>query len=131
MVRSRASWWRNRSGKVKLGCLLQLVLVAGVGYYGFDWVTVYYKYWSFGQVMESQADLAAGIDDATIHRRLLVKIDALGLPDEAKRNIRIRRRDRPREIVISSSYVVQLQVPFRAPIERTLNPSARQALGNF
>ena len=128
MVMRRAAWWRSRSGKSKLGCLFQLVLIAGVAYYGFDWGKAYFKYWSLRETMRSQAGMASGIDDATIHRRILVKIDALALPNEAKSNIRIRRRNRPREIVISTSYVVALRIPFREPIERTLNPEARYPL---
>ena len=108
-----------------------MVAVVVIGYYGLDWGMVYYRFWTLEQEMHSQADLAAGIDDATIHRRILVKIDKLNLPDDARRNIRIRRRNRPREIVISTSYVAQLKIPFRPPLERTLNPSARQALGSF
>ena len=128
MVTRRNAWWSNRSGKSRLGCLFQLVLFAGVGYYGFDWGKVYFKYWSIREAMRSQASMASGRDDATIHRRILVKIDNLGLPAEAKSNIRIRRRNRPREIVISTSYVVTLRIPFREPLERTLNPEARQPL---
>lgn len=127
MVSSK-SWWRNRSGKSKLGCLLQIVLVAGVVYYGFDWGKTYFKFWSLREEMRSQAALATSIDNAVIHRRILAKIDALGLPAGAKSNIRIRRTNRPREILISTSYVVFFRVPFIASIERTLNPEARQPL---
>jgi hypothetical protein len=128
VVIPRASWWHGRSGKVKLGCLFQIVLIAGLAYYGSDWGKAYYKYWSVKEAMRSQAIQATGIDDATIHRRILVKIEALGLPAEAKSNIRINRQNRPREIVISTSYVVFLRIPFRGPLERTLNPKARYAL---
>ncbi len=128
MVNRRASWWRSRSGKSKLGCLFQLVLIVGVAYYGADWTKTYYKYWSLKEVMRSQAIRATGIDDATIHRRILVKIDQLSLPNDARSNIKIRRMNRPREIVISTSYVVFLRIPFRAPWERTVSPEARYPL---
>jgi len=81
--------------------------------------------------MHSQADLAAGLDDATIRRRILLKITALHLPNEAKSNLSIRRSARPREIIIATSYVAQFRIPLRPPLERTLNPTARQALGSF
>ena len=115
-------------GRGKFGCLVQIVVVAVLAYYGFDWGQAYYKYWSLREEMRSQAGLAAGVDDATSHRRILAKIDALDLPDQAKSNISIRRRTRPREIVITTSYVVQLRLPFRDPLERTLNLEARQPL---
>jgi hypothetical protein len=121
----------SRAQKSKFGCLVQVVLLAAVAYYGFDWGMVYYRFWSLEQEMHSQADLAAGIDDGTIRRRLVLRITALRLPDQAKSNIQIRRRSRPREITISTSYVAQLKIPFRPPLERTLNPTARQALGSF
>ena len=121
----------RRAQKSKLGCLVQLVLFVIVAYYGFDWGMVYYRYWSLEQEMQSQADLAAGIDDATIRRRIVLRITALHLPDQAKSNIQIRRPARPREITISTSYVAQFKIPFRPPLERTLNPTARRALGSF
>ena len=121
----------SRARNSKLGCLVQAVLFAVVAYYGFDWATVYYRFWSLEQEMHSQADLAAGLDDATIRRRILLRITALHLPDDAKSNISIRRRTRPREIIISTSYVARFKIPFRDPLERTLNPTARQALGSF
>ncbi len=121
----------SRARKSKLGCLVQAVLFAVVAYYGFDWVTVYFRYWSIEQEMHSQADLAAGLDNATIRRRITLRITALHLPNEAGSNLRITRRTRPRDITISTSYTAQFKIPFRPPFERTLNPTARQALGSF
>jgi len=120
-----------KARKSKLGCLVQAVVFVVVAYYGFDWIKVYYRFWSVEQEMHAQADLAAGLDNATIRQRLRLRITALHLPNEAFSNLRINRRVRPRDITISTSYTAQFKIPFRPPLERTLNPTARQALGSF
>ena len=122
---------RGSAGKLRFLTIVKLVLVAGLAYYGWGWITIYYKYWSVKQEMNSTANLAQGLSDNTIHGRIVAKIESLGLPPAAVNNIRIQRNRRPLEILIWTSYDVRIRVPFRAPIVRTLKPEARQALGSF
>lgn len=117
---------RDESGKSRAGCLLTLLIMIVVGYYGFGIGEVYYKYWRLKDEMRAQARLAPGIDDDTIRRRLQRKVEELELPEEARR-LRIRRTARPREITITTTYQDTLELPFyRYPVNLTLE--AKQPL---
>ncbi len=120
--------WGGTSGKTRRGCLFTILVAAFAAYYGADWGQQYIKYWRLKEEMFTQATMAAGIDDATIQRRVVRKVDELQIPAEAKRNLRIRRRARPREIVITTTYDVPLKRPFMGPLIWTFRPAARQAL---
>ncbi len=113
MVTKTLSPIRNIRGKSRLGCLLTLVILATLAYYGFDIGSVYLQRWQLKQEMKAQAGYAPSIDDNAIRRRLNRKIEELGLPEEAREELRIRRTLRPREIKISTSYDVVLTLPFK------------------
>jgi hypothetical protein len=116
----------HRAGKSRAGCLLSILLAVIVAYSGYHAFRVYYRFWRLEDEMRTQARMAPGIDDEAIRRRLLTRVDELGLPEEA-RQIRIRRSARPREIRIDTSYPDTLVFPFfKYPIQ--LNPEARQPL---
>ncbi len=128
MVTNPVRRLRDRNGKTRLGTLLVLLLVVAGIYYGLDWGQAYFRYWSLQEAMQSNAGLATGLDNPTIRRRLLRKIDELGLPEEAKKNMRIRRNSRPHEIVINTSYVIELPLPFVQPYIFTFKPEAKYRL---
>jgi hypothetical protein len=112
VVGERAATLRNRRGKARLGCLFTLLIVATVAYYGVDLGKIALDRWQLMQEMKAQAGFAPSIDDAAIRRRLVRKIENLGLPAHARSNLKIRRTLRPREITISTSYEVTLVLPF-------------------
>lgn len=116
----------GRAGKVRWGCLVSLALLAAVIYYGLPVGQTYLKYYQMKDEMKVQARFAVNIDDEAIRRRLRVKAEELGLPPEA-RHISIRRRTRPREIVITTSWQDTLRLPFYE-IPLTLKPEARAGL---
>lgn len=126
MTQARGRLVRRR-GASRLGCLIWLVVAAVVAYYSVPIGGVYFTYWRIRQEMQSQARLAPSIDDATIRRRLLRKMDQLRLPDEARRRLTIRRLARPREIRIRTEYQQPLELPF-VTYTFTLTPEARQPL---
>lgn len=102
---------RGREGRIRVGCLLSLLVAVAAVYYSMDAVRVYFRYWQIKDEMRSVARLAAGLDDATIQRRLRSKAEALDLPASAQR-FTIRRLARPREIRISMSYDDTVIWPF-------------------
>jgi len=127
MVASRTAPWRNRHGKARLGCLFTLLVLAFGTYYGIEWGGVYVDHYRLRDYMREQAAIAPSLSDTLIYRRILQKVEELGLPEEARRNITVRRTTRPREVYIGTSYEVTLETPFyRRTI--TLTPEARQAL---
>jgi hypothetical protein len=117
---------RSRRGKTRWGCLLTLVLL-GVGiYYGIGIVQSYLRYYQLKDEMTVQARYAVNIDDDAIRRRLRAKADELALPAEAKR-FSIRRRSRPREIIITTSWQDTLSLPFYHLLW-TYRPEVREKL---
>ncbi len=126
MVAHRTPLWRSVRGTSRVGCLLFVLLVAVVGYYGVGIGSVYFSYWRLQEEMRTQARLAPSIDDGVIHRRLIRTIEALNIPEEARR-VTIKRTSRPREIHISTTYHVVLELPFFTYVV-TLTPSASQPL---
>jgi hypothetical protein len=101
----------GRLGSSRRGCLFAVLLCAVVLYYGVNVVGVYLRYWQLRDEMHSAATLAPSLDDETIQRRLVTAVDDLRLPAEARRFV-IRRRERPREISISTSYSETIDLPF-------------------
>ena len=116
----------NRRGKVKLGCLLTLVLLGAGVYLTIANVRTYIDYWAMKDEMRTQAQFANNLDDESIRRRLRAKADELQLPPEARR-ITIRRRTRPREIVITTEWQVTLDLLVTS-VPLTFTPEVRQQL---
>lgn len=127
MVSSLTKRTRNRRGKARLGCLFSLLIAATVVYYGVDLGAVFFDRWQLLEEMKAQAGFAPSIDDGAIQRRLHRKIEDIGLPNNARANLRIRRTMRPREIVIRTKYPVTLVFPFYTRSD-TLNLEVRRPL---
>jgi hypothetical protein len=122
MVKYRRRRMSER-GASRVGCLFFLMVVVAVGYWGVPIAGTYVRLYRFKSEMQSQARFAPSIDNGTIRRRLVQKIEALGLPDEAQR-IEIVRVTTPREIHISVSWEEDIVLPFyRRTI--TLSPEVR------
>jgi hypothetical protein len=117
---------RDRSGRITTRGLFTLLLSVVAIYYGTGAVTLYYRYWRMKTEMRTQARLAPGLDDDVIRRRLVIRAEQLGLPEQANRFV-IRRRVRPPEIVISTSWQETLELPFTAQVI-TMRPEARAPL---
>ena len=117
---------KGAAGKTRLGCVLTLLLLAIGLYYGIPIGTIYVNHWRFKEEMKTQARLAPSIDDAAIRRRLRLKAEDLGLPEEAQQIV-IRRTLRPREIVIRTTYEQMLDLPF-VHHTFTLSPEVRSPL---
>jgi hypothetical protein len=116
----------GQAGKIRWGCVVSLLLVAAAVYYGIPIGKTYIQYYAMKDEMKAQANFAVNIDDDAIRRRLRAKADELELPSEARR-ITIRRRSRPREVVISTSWPDTLNLLFyRMPV--TFKPEVRAGL---
>lgn len=93
-----------------MGCLFSLLLFVGALYYGVNIGEVFFRYYRLVDEMQTQAGLAAGLDDGTIRRRVQATAQDLGLPAQAQ-EITIVRRMSPREIVIASAYAETVDLP--------------------
>lgn len=117
----------SRRGASSAGCLLSLLLVVAVLYYGVNIGEVYFRYYRLLDEMQTETRLAAGLDDGTIRRRIQAAVEEIGLPEAAGANLVIRRTAYPREIVIETSYGESVSLPF---FNHTfsLHPKASQPL---
>ncbi len=116
----------GRRGLSRLGCLFWILILSAVTYFGVGVGTVYFRYYRLLDEMKTQAQFAPSLTDDTIRRRLLRKVDDLGLPPEA-RAFTIRRSARPREIRIYTSYQETIELPFFTRIQ-TFEPDVRERL---
>lgn len=117
----------SRRGTGRLGCLVSLLLVVTVAYFGFNIGEVYVRFYRLRDAMAQEARFAQTRDDDTIRRRLAAIVDSLGLPEEAAR-IQIRRE--ARRLVITTSYTEHVELPlfvrefrFNPEVIRPLDPA--------
>ncbi len=101
---------RDRRGATSMGCLVSLLVVVAVLYYGVNIGELYFRYYRLLDEMQSQAQLAPSLDDGTIRRRIQAAAQDIGLPPEAQQ-IKIVRRASPREIVIETLYSETVDLP--------------------
>jgi hypothetical protein len=103
----------SRRGASSSGCLLSLLIFVAVLYYGVNIGEVYFRYYRLLDEMQSQARLAAGLDDGTIRRRVQAAVEEIGVPDSAGgRQLQVRRTATPRQIVIETRYGETVSLPF-------------------
>lgn len=117
---------RGRTGKLPVGFLVTLAVVAAGVYYAIRPARGYVKYYMMKDEMRVQVRFASNQTDDDIRRRLRTKAGELGLPASAQR-ISIRRRGRPREITVTTSWPDTIFLPFYA-IPITYRPAARAPL---
>ncbi|PYO80942.1 MAG: hypothetical protein DMD65_14180 [Gemmatimonadetes bacterium] len=100
----------NRRGASSVGCLFSLLVFVAVLYYGVNIGEVFFRYYRLVDEMQTQAQLAAALDDGTIRRRIQATAQDIGLPDQAQQ-IRITRRAERREIEIEATYSESVHLP--------------------
>ena len=98
-------------GASSTGCLFSLLLFVAALYYGVNVGQVFFRYYRLLDEMDSQARIAAGLDNGTIIRRIAAAVQEIGLPDSATRVI-VRRNTSPREITIETGYSESVDLPF-------------------
>lgn len=101
----------RRRGASTTGCLLSLLVLVAVLYYGVNIGELYFRYYRLVDEMGSQARVAAALDNGTIQRRIVAAIQDIGLPDDAASNLQITRIASPRQITIESEYAESVHLP--------------------
>ena len=114
----------TRRGISRVGCLLSLLVLAAVAYYGVDLAEPYWRYYRYEDTMRQAARFAETLTDEEITRRLHAKADSLGLPQDAYR-LRFNRTDKTITIWASYYEVVRLprytkQIHFQPRVEAPL-----------
>jgi len=103
----------SRRGASSFGCLMSLLIFVAALYYAVNIGEVFFRYYRLLDEMQTEAHLAAGLDDGTIRRRIQAAIEEIGLPDSAgNRQLQVYRSSSPREIVIETRYSETVSLPF-------------------
>lgn len=91
-----------------MGCLVLLLLLATISYFGFHIGEKFLGYYRFRDAMRQEARFAGRNSDLVIRTRLRALADSIDLPDEAH-NIRISRGEH--SISISAEYREVIEGP--------------------
>ena len=102
---------RDRRGASTIGCLLSLLVLVAVLYYGVNIGEVYFRYYRILDEMQAEAHVAAALDNGMIQRRIASAIQEIGLPDDASSNLQITRSASPRSITIETEYSETVNLP--------------------
>jgi hypothetical protein len=109
-----------RRGSSSLGCLLTLLIVAAVVYFGIGIGEHFFRFFEYQDAMRQEVRFAAHNGDALILRHLRERADSLGLP-EAAGEVSLQRDGR--HIEIESEYYVSIELPLYVK-EVRFNPHA-------
>ncbi len=109
-----------RRGISSLGCLVTLLLVAAVIYFGINIGEHFFRFYQYQDAMRQEVKFAAHNSDALILRHLRERADSLGLP-EAAGEVTLQRDGR--HIEVESEYYVHLELPLIVR-EKRFNPHA-------
>lgn len=102
----------GRAGKGTMGCLTTLLLFGVVVYFSLPIAQVFVRQYQFSDEMRTCAILAPNLTNDVIRRRLLDKADALGLPADATKNLKIRRTGDPdRRINLDTEFSETVHLP--------------------
>ena len=101
---------RARPGKSSYGCLLFVLFVGAVLYFGFNIGNVYWRAYQFQDAMTQESRFAARNGNDIIIEHLRAQADSLGLPDGAKK-IQIRRKTN--QIWIWAEYIEVVPLPWK------------------
>ena len=115
---------RRRAGASRLGCLLQLILVVGVGYVAFQAGGDALNYFRFQDAMRQEANFAEVRSDAEIRARLKAFTDSVKIPAEAKEQINVVRDGN--NIRIWSEYDQVIKLPLNRQKIIHLRPSVER-----
>src|SRR6476660_8462380 len=111
---------RRRVGLSSLGCLVTLLLLAAVIYFGVNIGEHYFRFYQYQDAMRQEVKFAAHNGDALILRHLRERADSLGLP-EAAGEVTLQRDGR--HIEVESEYYVHIELPLIVR-EQRFNPHA-------
>ena len=121
---ARTSVPPGRRGGSRFGCLIQIVIVGGLIYFGIYAGQDMLEFYRFRDAMKQQARFAAGRTDQQIKDRLKAFADSVGLPDGAS-DVSVDRETN--RIRISSEYSQPLRLPFDYQYSVRLRPAAERS----
>lgn len=97
-----------RRGATKLGCLMSLLIVAAVGYFGSQAGEKYWAFFNYQDAMKQEATYRSQQPIPKLRARLRFVADSLGLPEDAG-IVSIKRT--AHEIFIEAHYDEVIELP--------------------
>lgn len=111
----------RRRGVGAVGCLVYLLVIAAIVYFGSPFGSAYLDYYRFKDAMKQEARFAVQRSDPDIQSRLKLFADSLGLPRSASA-VRISRGRG--KVTILSSYSQPVTVPLLGSRKVRFTPKA-------
>lgn len=115
----------RRGGASTLGCLIPLLLVAVVAYFGFPAGEAYFRFYQYKDAMGNEARFASTQTDQHITTRLVALADSMHMPPGAEL-ISIERTTTT--ITISADYEEVIRLPFNKEKVIHFHPWVRSRL---
>ena len=115
----------GQRGASRLGCLIQLIILGSIIYFGLYAGQDLLEYYRFSDAMKQEARFATLRTDTQIKDHLRSFADSVGLPEEAS-DVNIVRDENT--IRIWSEYDQPLRLPFKIQKSVHLKPSAESRL---
>ena len=100
----------TRAGKVGLGCLLVVLILAAAAYFGVNIGRTYWRFYEYQDAISQEVKFNADKPDSLLLAHLRAAADSLGLPEDAWQ-LTIQRDRRARRIVISADYTEPIEFP--------------------
>ncbi len=102
---------KGRSGKLKIGLLLWLIVLGGAGYYSMAIGGVYWRRYRLEDAVMRDLSFAGQLTDEAIQRHVLEQVDQMNLPPEARR-VQFVRTEGPRALQVTISYAETVNLLF-------------------
>lgn len=101
---------RRRTGAITLGCLMSVLFIAALLYFGIPAAEVYVRARRFQDALAQETRLHGKQPDYQIRAHMVVLADSLGMPPEAGKVDISRKAGR---VTISSEYEEMIHLPGR------------------
>ena len=98
-----------RRGVSRMGCLVYLLIVSAIMYFGVQAGEVYWRYLQYKDAMDQEVRFRGFLPDSRIKTNLLNVADSLGLPEDAG-VVSITRKDG--RITVEAHYEETIELPW-------------------
>ena len=112
---------RGRSGKVRVGLLVGLIVLAATGYYGFVFGRVYWQKYKLQEMLQQDFGFVGQLTDESIRQKVLDDVASMHLPSKSLK-VQWLQTEQPRGIGVRISYVVTVNLLFaKKPLPVTVD----------
>ena len=112
---------RARAGVTLRGCLVTVLVLAAIGYFGVKMGEPYFRYMEYKDAMKQEIRFRSQLAPEQIKANLALVADSLGLPPQAQ-NVSVRKERG--QLTIEARYEETVEFPF---VKREIRLSPRAA----